>query len=186
MKDVWGLWVHFSGYSPTILNIETTRTRVGAGHQRSHPRSHAITATILIMKENLNISAHRSRHILFINKSQTRARRWVHNSDGGVWCNAFGVFWNMLHRCVHQEELLVRCCSEHYSLRSRSFRTNWFWLRYQKDCRKESVFRCFLSASMELKQSCSFVQRTKKITRLAYQKMQQYFQNRSTITAICV
>lgn len=112
-EDVWGLSAFISvdvpSNSRTTLNIQAARTCVGAAHQHSRPGSHTITATALNIKENLNISANRSRHMLFIYKSQTWARSgriiWV--AEG--WCNAFGVFWNMMHRCVrtHKEELWV-------------------------------------------------------------------------------
>lgn len=41
-----------------------------------------LTATILNINQNLNIAVHRSRHMLFINKSQMWARRRVHNLGG--------------------------------------------------------------------------------------------------------
>lgn len=48
-----------------------------------------LTATILNINENLNIAVHRSRHMLFINKSQMRARRWVHNLGGRTVMQSF-------------------------------------------------------------------------------------------------
>lgn len=156
-EDVWGLWAFISvdvlTNSRSTLNIRAARTRVGVGHQRSLPESHAITVTILNIKGNLNISAHTSRHMLFINKSQTWARRWVHNLGGGRVMQCFwGVLKHVAHMCASTRKSCWSAVAASVPLyAAAASQPAGFGSDIQKNCRKELVFSVF-SISYGIKQ----------------------------------
>lgn len=171
--------------SRTTLNIQAAPTRVGAGHQRSHTGSHAITATVLNIKENLNISAHRSRELLFIYKSQTWVRRWAHNLGGG---RVMQCFWGVLKHVAQMCASTRKSCWSAAAASVPPYRigTSWFWFRYQKGCRNESGFSGLSISSYRTKQKLlAFLQQTAKSWGYPTTAYNNISKKHSTKTTIC-